>query len=80
MLLTRSASTPVNHHQQMMHCRPLDTYFVEAIEQGGLLHHGRGHKQLPAWVSGHIVGASVRCACLASLKRQSRTGNALSTG
>lgn len=41
-------------------CRPLDTFSVEAIEQGGLLHHGRGHKQLPQWVSGHIVAASVR--------------------
>lgn len=38
--------------------RKLDTFAVEAIEQGGLMHSGKGSKHLPKWVDGHILSAS----------------------
>jgi hypothetical protein len=41
----------------------MDTFSVQALHKGGVLHSHRGHKALPGWVDGHIVNASVRCTC-----------------
>ena len=51
---------PANLSNERLYvCRQMDTFAVQALGKGGLLHSNKGHKKLPDWVNGHVTSASV---------------------